>query len=362
MHILFDARALQAHLDGIGRYCIGVIRAMGSIRPDWKRTVIAGPDALDHLQGMEIKLIPSSVPRFRFGENAKLSPVIEGSGADIYMNFSMAGPRPDLPTFTAVHDVMVLTVPGYFGSSMLRNLLARYHFRKRIRSSVRHSDVIPVLSRASLEDLQKLFPEAGSKAFIAGAGQDLFKEVVGSEERSEFILYVGNARAYKNVTRLIVAYSRLKAINPKFPSMKMVVRRDRSYKEFMREIDDCSAGDSIDVISHVSDPELRKLYRNCRYLIMPSLKEGFGLPALEAMSCGTPVIVSAGTSLEEIVGDAGVLVDPSSVIDIMRGMALLASDGGLAGQLSRRALKRALLFTWENTAEKIACRMEEVIS
>ncbi|MEN8208614.1 MAG: glycosyltransferase family 1 protein [Candidatus Fermentibacteria bacterium] len=363
MHLLMDARALQLHVDGIGRYSLGVMEALSRLKPGWKLSVIVNPDAAAHVEALSVEAVISSVMRFRHGENRKLLPLIEAKGADCYLNFSMAGPTPSIPTVLSVHDLMVLNVPGYFGNSLFRNILAKFLFRRRMRRSIDHADAISVLSEATLSDLGRAFPGADTKAFVAGAGQDLFtSSEEGCSEREDFLLYVGNARAYKNITRLIVAYSRLKAINPRFPSIKMIVRRDRAFREFMRDVDECSATDSITVLSHVTDDELRELYRSCAGLVIPSLKEGFGLPALEAMAAGAPVVASAGTALEELVGDAGILVNPESVEDIMRGMAILTSRPELRKELARKALKRAQNYSWDITAAAVADRIARITS
>ena len=363
MHLLMDARALQIHIDGIGRYSLGVMDALSRLEPDWKLSVIVNPEASAHVNALPVETIVSSALRFRHGENRKLIPLIESSGANCYLNFSMAGPAPSIPTVLSVHDLMVLNMPGYFGSSFFRNILGRLLFGMRIKRSIEHANAISVLSEATLSDLRGAFPGAEKKTFVAGAGQDLFSaDEEGNPERKDYLLYVGNARAYKNTTRLIVAYARLKALNPRFPRMKMVVRKDRSFKDFMRDVDDCSATDSITVLSHVTDDSLRKLYRECAGLVIPSLKEGFGLPALEAMAAGSPVVASAGTALEELVGDAGILVNPESVEDIMRGMALLTSQPDLRKRLARNALDRAGNYSWEKTAAAVADGIARITS
>ena len=363
MKLTLDARTFGTPHDGISRYSLGVIKALSRLKPDWELSVIVNPAGISHIKDLPVEAVVSRAVRFHHGENRKLVPLIESLEANCYLNLSMAGPCPDIPTVITVHDLMVLDFPGYFGTSMLKNLFAKQLFKNRIKKSVENASAISVPSMATYNDFRSAFASSCDKAFVTGEGQDLFSgDDEGGDKRKDFLLYVGNARAYKNVTMLIVAYARLKAINPRFPEMKMVVRRDRAFKDFLRDVDDCSATDSITVLSHITDDELKKLYRSCAGLVIPSLKEGFGLPALEAMAAGSPVVASAGTTLEELVGDAGILVNPESVEDIMRGMAMLTSQPDLRKSLGRKALKRAENYSWDKTAAAVADRIARITS
>lgn len=362
MKLLLDARALQRHIDGIGRYALGMMRGLKEVRPEWTMEVLHLPEAEDNFRGLPVTLRPCSVPRFRRGEDRRVSPVIESSGAQVYLNFSMAGPCPAIPTVITVYDLMVLNLPGYFGASAMVNLAARTVFRSRLKRSISHSAAISVLSESSLRELGSTFPGSTMKAFVSGGGQDLFPAEADRcwSGTGDYLLYVGNARAYKNLTRLVIAYSRLRAMEPSFPPLTMVVRKDRAFPSFMRDLEDCSGRDSITVLSAIDDTKLRELYSGCMGVVMPSLQEGLGLPALEAMAAGAPVVCSSGTALEDLAGSACIAVDPLSVTDIMRGIATLVAHPGLREDLSRRGRVRASEFTWEAAAEKVAAALEDI--
>jgi len=363
MHLLFDATSLKKHLDGISRYSIGVINALLKVRPDWEYSILVAPEAAVHLEDLPVRTAGIGEAGFNRGISNAALQKSNSSKADCYLNFSSVTSSPSIPEIITVQNLMSLNFYGFHGNSFLKNFIERNIFRMKLKKSLQSASAISVSAEITLAELQNTFPDSVDKVFVTGEGQDLFSgdEVVNSA-RKGYILYVGNARAYKNVTRLIVAYSRLKAINPKFPEMSMVVRRDRAFKNFMREIDDCSARDSITVLSEIADEELKQLYRECIGLVIPSLKEGFGLPALEAMAAGSPVVASSGTALEELVGDAGIYVDPESIESIMHGMAMLTSQHELRSSLSVKAFKRAGNYSWEKTAEIIADRIEAISS
>ncbi len=356
MHLLLDARALQAQVDGIGRYSLGITSRLRDVRPGWRLSVAVGAGGERHLRDTGVEVLLCDAPRFRPGEDRAVAGLVSDTGADAYASFSMAGPCPDVPSIYTVHDLMVLNLPGYFGPNPVRNLPSRFYFRRRIGRSLAHASGIAVPSRATLRELEETFPGTGRLAFVTGEGQELFDpEREGGEREEGFLLYVGNARAYKNLTRLVVAYGRLHALTGgDIPELLMVVRRDRALPSLMREVRESPAADSINVVSGINEEELRELYRSCAALLMPSLQEGFGLPALEAMAGGAPVLVSSGTALEELVEGAGVLVDPTSVTDIMRGAAELLSDPELRRDLSVRGRRRASELTWERAAEAFA--------
>lgn len=146
------------------------------------------------------------------------------------------------------------------------------------------------------------------------------------------------------------------------PPLKMVVRRDRAWNHFKKHLDSNPARSAITVLTYISDDELRELYMTCRALLIPSVYEGFGLPALEAMATGAPVMASKATALEEVVGNTGILIDPYSVIDIMRGMAELkvASPEKLK-ELGEKGRARAGRFTWRKTADRFLEKIEGLL-
>lgn len=361
-HLLIDGRAVQRNVDGISRFSLNVTRCIMKKRPDWKITTLIGKDAAFHLENTGAKIIHEDSSRFSKHANRKLSNQIDELAPDVFLNFSMAGPQSSVPTIVTVHDLMVLYLPCYFGDSIIRNAFSRFLFKRALKASTSHASAIAVPTMTTKLDVIRTFQYATEKIFITGEGQALFDSPVKNRmERKNFFLYVGNARGYKNIPRFLTAYGRLWALDKNTPPLTMVVRRDRAYGYFKKHLDSNPARDNINVVTHISDSDLRILYLTCKALLIPSVYEGFGLPALEAMATGAPVMASKSTALEEVVGDTGILIDPYSVIDIMRGMAeLSAATPDKLTELGKLGRMRSSLFSWEKTADHFLQQIQEL--
>ncbi len=361
-HLLIDARAVQRNVDGISRFSLNVTRCIMKKRPDWKITALIGKDAAFHLENTGAEIIHDNSSRFSKRANRKLSNQIDEMAPNVLLNFSMAGPQSSVPTIVTVHDLMVLNLPCYFGDSILRNAFSRFLFKKALKASTSHASAIAVPSMTTKLDVIRTFQYATEKVFITGEGQALFDSPVKNRmERKDFFLYVGNARGYKNIPRFLTAYGRLWALDKNTPPLTMVVRKDRAYSYFRKHLDSNPARDNIKVVTHISDHDLRILYLSCKALLIPSVYEGFGLPALEAMATGAPVMASKSTALEEVVGETGILIDPYSVIDIMRGMAeLSAAAPEKLIELGELGRKRSSLFSWEKTTDHFLEKIQEL--
>ena len=362
-HLLIDARGIQKNVDGISRYSLNVTKCIKTKKPEWKITALVNKKAAFHLDKIGIDVVVYDSSRFKPSSNKKLTDLINKISPDVFLNFSMTGPQPDVPTIVTIHDLMVLNLPCYFGSSVIRNAISRRIFQKALNTSVSKSSALAVPTMATKLDVMRRFQKSANKVFVTGEGQALFSSPVKTEKkRQNFFLYVGNARGYKNIPRFLTAYGRLWAMDEKTPPLTMVVRKDRAYRSFRQHLDSNPARSNITLHTHITDEELRNLYLTCKALLIPSVYEGFGLPALEAMATGAPVMASKATALEEVVGNAGVLIDPYSVIDLMRGMAELSvATPEELKKLGEAAKERSKLFSWEKTADCFLEQIEKIV-
>ncbi|MGH9581341.1 MAG: glycosyltransferase family 4 protein [Bryobacteraceae bacterium] len=162
-----------------------------------------------------------------------------------------------------------------------------------------------------------------------------------------YILYVGTLRAHKNIARLLAAFEGIDC-----PDLRLVFTGNQT-PDITARLAGREIEKRIRFAGCVPDEDLAALYRGAVCLVLPSLMEGFGLPPLEAMACGTPVVVSRAAALPEVVGDAGVLVDPLDTEDIRAGMERVLSNSDLRQRLRAAGLLRARLFCWNRVAERV---------
>lgn len=176
--------------------------------------------------------------------------------------------------------------------------------------------------------------------------------------RYPFLLYAGNIRPQKNVPRLVEAFALLRGElenHPRYHDLRLIIIGDEisRYPSVRRAVIQTRVENSVRFLGFVPIDTLRVFYQAADAFVFPSLYEGFGLPPLEAMAAGTPVVCSNVSSLPEVVGDAACMVSPDNVFDIMRGMKEVLLDSGLRETLRRRGFERLRHFSWETTALQV---------
>jgi glycosyltransferase involved in cell wall biosynthesis len=172
--------------------------------------------------------------------------------------------------------------------------------------------------------------------------------------RGEYVLAVGSIQPRKNLARLVAAYADLRRKRPRsnLPQLVLVGRQAWLYGETLRAIEEQGVRDTTILTGYVSESDLPALYSGALCFAYPSYFEGFGLPPLEAMQCGTPVVTGNLTSLPEVVGDAGLLIDPFDTGALSDALARLFDDADLRAELRARSLARARAFDWHETARR----------
>ncbi|MBW9221790.1 glycosyltransferase family 4 protein [Methanothermococcus sp. SCGC AD-155-C09] len=254
-----------------------------------------------------------------------------------------------------VHDIMAFRFPD------ISDIITRYRYKFLLPKTLRTADKIISDSYSTKKDIIKYFkiPEDNVKVIHLGVDEDykpLSKEEINNIKRKHninypFILYTGGLAPNKNVERLIYAFYKLKKQLPKYKLIITGIKRYK-YKSIFETIDKLNLQKDVIFTGYVPDEDLPGLYNAADLFVYPSIYEGFGLPPLEAMACGTPVITSNTSSLPEVVGNAGIIIDPYDVDRLSRAMYEVLSNDGLREELRKKGLKRAKLFNWRKTAEE----------
>jgi glycosyltransferase involved in cell wall biosynthesis len=180
----------------------------------------------------------------------------------------------------------------------------------------------------------------------------------------DYILSVGSIQPRKNLRRLIEAYSLLRHAIPegKLPQLVLVGKNAWLFDETLRSLADTNIGSSIILTGYVPESDLPALYSGALCFIYPSYFEGFGLPPLEAMKCGAPVIVGNQTSLPEVVGDAALMIDPFDVNAIAGAIKKVIMDSNFRSELRVKGLERAKVFDWKETARQTLAVYEKAFA
>jgi glycosyltransferase involved in cell wall biosynthesis len=253
----------------------------------------------------------------------------------------------------SIMDLSYLYFPDLFTKKDL------YQLTEWTKYSATKASKIFTISEYSKQSIIKEYEKREDEVIVTypGYDTDLFKTDGSSdtdiykkyEIAGPYILFVGTLQPRKNVVRLIEAFQLL---TKHHPDVQLVIAGKKGwlYEEIIEKAD--ALGKKIVRIDFVPDKDLPALYRNALCYVLPSLYEGFGIPVVEAMACGTPVVASNITSLPEVVADAGVLVDPTNVQEIANGIRIAAFDEPLRKELRRKGLERVKKFDWKTCAQK----------
>jgi glycosyltransferase involved in cell wall biosynthesis len=249
-----------------------------------------------------------------------------------------------VPTATIVYDLVV------FDRGLRPPLRSALVERGALRLAAARSDALLAISQATAEALAQRLPRAAAKTRVVplGVSPALSAGHVHPSVGEGFVLAVGTLEPRKNFPRLVEAFAALPAELQRAHPLVVVGRSGWGGGETMSALR--SLGDGARILGAVSDAELAALYERCAVFCYPSLAEGFGLPVLEAMHAGAPVLTSDRSSLPEVGGDAVAYADPTSVEEIAGGLEALLSDPNARAELSRRGRERAAHFTWASSA------------
>jgi glycosyltransferase involved in cell wall biosynthesis len=362
LRIAIDAHSVGTGLGGNESYATNLIEALAEIDHGNQYTLYVTKRAAverfrNRWPNFSVRSTLPHTPLIRIP--LTLSAELRRNPVDVLHVQFTAPPFAPCPVVVSIHDLSFEHLPQTF------KWRSRKQLRITVRRSARQASQVIALSEYVRHDIMRTYQMSPDKiSVIPLAAPAHFSPIRNEEElqrvrqtygiEGEYILSVGAIQPRKNLSRLIAAYSRLRRAKPegKLPKLVLVGKCAWLYDETLHTIKELGLGDSVILTGYVSATDLPGLYSGALCFVYPSYFEGFGLPPLEAMQCGTPVIVGNQTSLPEVVGDAGVLVDPFDVDALAAAIENVISDSNLRAELSVQGLARAKLFNWRETARQ----------
>ena len=351
---------------GLGLYATNLIRALDALRNDL-RVYTSCPAGLGSLRA---RILPATrLARPERGLRGHLMRMIwvqtalrvrvrvAGLGA-LLNTVPEAILGSPIPQVTVVHDLLPLFFPAEYPRQ-------QYYFRSFVPRVLKSSRVIVADSESTRQDIIRGYRIAPEKVVVIYPGYDPLIYSADGLDRSHdstadpYLLYVGNLLPHKNLLSLLDAL----AILCRRRRARLIIRGDGQlqYARAVRErVETLGLGDAVSFQGYAAEKALRDLYAGAACLVLPSLREGFGLPVLEAMACGTPVITSSSSSLPEVGGDAALRVDPHDAIDLSDAMYRVLTDTHLREDLRERGLKWVRAFSWRRTAEQMSRLLDQV--
>ena len=369
MRIAIDARKLRDY--GIGTYVRNLLRHLARL-DDYNEYIVLCRDedcAFAGELGENFRAVAERSGGYSVREQLAVPMDLRRERADLFH-----APHYVLPLLTpcrsvvTIHDCIHLRFPQY-----LPNRLGYAYARTSMSLATHRSARVLTVSEASKRDILEYFDVPESKiAVIYNAIDERFSEEPPADEvmrvreryqlNDPFILYAGNIKPHKNLERLIEAFHIIRKGELEFVKLLIIGDEISKYAALRRTVHRYKLHKHVRFFGFVPDATLAILYRLARVFVFPSLYEGFGLPPLEAMASGTPVITSNLSSLPEVAGDAAMLIDPYETDAIAGAMRRVMMDDRLRDDMRERGLARAREFSWGRSIRRVKQIYDEVLA
>jgi len=359
-------RSMRGRFSGVVRYTDELVRALAA-RGDVDLTVLL-TRAADGLDGVPTRRLRAPFPTPNeyvraLWEQAFVPVAVSRLRPDVYHSPNYILPLAlRCPTVLTIHDFA-------YRERALHRLRSHLYLSVLADLSIRKATRIICVSEATHEELLRRYPAAAAKARVIGEGVHArFRPRHDAVERFRaryrirrpYVLFVGTIEPRKNLARLIQAFDALLARTAAPHELILVGQRGWKDGPVWEAFRDSPNRDRIRSLGYVDDEELPAAYSGADAFAYPSIHEGFGLPVLEAMACGAPVLTSSVSSLPEVAGDAAVLVDPLDAEALTCGLARLVCDASERRRFAAAGLERAARFRWDQVAQRTLAVYAEV--
>jgi glycosyltransferase involved in cell wall biosynthesis len=363
MRVAVDARPFEERLTGAGRVLEGLLPAWRRSFPEDRFLLLSPrpvflPAALAGDPGFAVKVGPR-IPGTLWLQTLAAG-IARRAGADLFLgSLSIVPTLSSFPSVAFVHDLTPLLFPEWHSR---KNRLGFVPF---LAGTVRRARRIATVSDATREDLVRAFPEAAEKSAVVPNGLVPPPEDPGGPAPNggrPYVLFLGTLEPRKNVLRLVEALESIWDRRPGFPDLVLAGGEGWGLPGLAARLAASRHAPRIRPIGWADDVLAARLLRKARLLAYPSLYEGFGFPPLEAMALGTPVVGSSASSLPEVIGDAGLLPDPTSVPEIAEAIERANDDEVWREEARERGLARSHFYRWEASAAKLRALCQEALA
>ena len=368
MPIVFDTRTASNHFPGIGRYVVNLSRALTQVTPDLDIALLYDPTATaTRLTLPDLPRITCSTSPFSVQQQWIVPGMLRQAHATLYHNpYYLMPYLPGLPTVFTCYDLIPLIYPEYFAATQ------RLIYRVAHLLALNTAQVTLAISRSTGADLVRYLHADPRRVVITPLAADerftpQSPEAIAVARRKhalpeQYALYLASNKPHKNLIGLVQAWQKA---NFKFQTptlragagvsnVKLVIagQWDERYPEARRLAEELGLQERVIFAGPVEETILPALYSGATLFVFPSLYEGFGLPVLEAMACGTPVVCSNVSSLPEVVADAAILVNPRDTNALAEAVGHVLASQELQQALREKGLAQAAKFSWQRTAQE----------
>ncbi len=368
MQIGIDARIAHYSRGGIRSYVVHLLTALAELDGDADYHILRSRKGHDILPAhADFRHVACWTPSHHRLERWTLGIEIARLGLDLLHSPDFIPPAFGYHrSVVTVHDLNFLYYPRFLTSK------SRRYYNEQIEWAVERADHILADSQATQADLVSLLDVASDKITVVHLAADRsFRPLPESAARDVaaqyhlepgFLLFVGTLEPRKNVPGLLLAYRMLLTQKVTDEPLVLVGGKGWLYEEIFDRVQALDLHDHVCFLHGVPDADLPGMYSAASVLAMPSFYEGFGLPALEAMSCGTPVVAADRASLPEVVGEAGLLVDPEDPEGLCEALKRVLTDDAERERMRKAGLEQAEAFSWECVAQETRAVYEDVLS
>ena len=369
MHIGVDARLLPGSLTGIGRYTFELSKKLTQIPKTKLSFYTPVPVAIKIAQSLKPGIFQSASSQNRLSKmmwsQTKLPYWASRDQVDLFW-----GPTHRLPRYLPKSIARVVTIHELVWNYAPQTMrpLSLWMEKILMPQAIDSADLVIADSQSTAAGIAEVFPQHAQKVRVVHLGVTTLPSPSNASALSTleitkpYFLFVGTLEPRKNLDRLLSAFALVPQLYRDKFTLAIAGGKGWGGIDVEKLISKNGLQDSVKLLGYVTEQQLAVLYANAQFLAMPSIYEGFGLPLVEAMQFGTPVLTSDVGSMAEIAGDAGVLVDPLSIESIAKAIVSLLGDEDLKQSLRANALRQVQKFSWEKCAIETMAVFEEAIA